>query len=213
MTDFKTQLYLISPPRIDDVTSFQKTLDEIIKAGEIACFQLRLKDLENRDIVLLGKQIVPILQDAGIAVIVNDNAKIARDLHADGVHLGQEDGTIAEARAILGKDASIGVTCHDSKHLAMEAAEKGADYVAFGAFFETQTKDAKTHAEIELLEWWQDLMEIPCVAIGGITTQNALPIINAGADFIAVSSGVWSHPQGAAQAVKEFNELFKKAAS
>ena len=204
-----TQIYLISPPRIDDIDAFLNQLDEVIAAGVISVFQLRLKDIENREIVLMGKKIVPKLQEAGIAVIINDNPRIAKDLHADGVHLGQEDGDFNEARKLLGKDAIIGVTCHNSKHLGMEAAEKGADYVAFGAFYPTQTKEVIHHAEIEILEWWQDIMEIPCVAIGGINIDNALPIINAGADFIAISSGVWNYEGGIKAALKKFQTLIE----
>ncbi len=204
-----TQIYLISPPRIDDIDAFLNQLDEVIAAGVISVFQLRLKDIENREIVLMGKKIVPKLQEAGIAVIINDNPRIAKDLHADGVHLGQEDGDFNEARKLLGKDAIIGVTCHNSKHLGMEAAEAGADYVAFGAFYPTQTKEVIHHAEIEILEWWQDIMEIPCVAIGGINIDNALPIINAGADFIAISSGVWNYEGGIKAALKKFQTLIE----
>ena len=204
-----TQIYLISPPRIDDVDAFLNQLDEVIAAGVVSVFQLRLKDIENREIVLMGKKIVPKLQEAGIAVIINDNPRIAKDLHADGVHLGQEDGDFNEARKLLGKDAIIGVTCHNSKHLGMEAAEAGADYVAFGAFYPTQTKEVIHHAEIEILEWWQDIMEIPCVAIGGINIDNALPIINAGADFIAISSGVWNYEGGIKAALQKFQTLIE----
>lgn len=204
-----TQIYLISPPRIDDIDTFLNQLDEVIAAGAISVFQLRLKNIENREIVLLGKKIVPKLQEAGIAVIINDNPRIAKDLHADGVHLGQEDGDIIEARKLLGKDAIIGATCHNSKHLGMEAAEAGADYVAFGAFYPTQTKEVIHHADIEILEWWQDIMEIPCVAIGGINIDNALPIINAGADFIAVSSGVWNYEGGIKAALQKFQTLIE----
>lgn len=204
-----TQIYLISPPRIDDIDAFLNQLDEVIAAGVISVFQLRLKGIENREIVLMGKKIVPKLQEAGIAVIINDNPRIAKDLHADGVHLGQEDGDIVGARKLLGKDAIIGVTCHNSKHLGMEAAENGADYVAFGAFYPTQTKEVVHHAEIEILEWWQDIMEIPCVAIGGINIDNALPIINAGADFIAISSGVWNYEGGIKAALKKFQNLIE----
>ncbi len=204
-----TQIYLISPPRIDDIDAFLNQLDEVIAAGVISVFQLRLKDIENREIVLMGKKIVPKLQEAGIAVIINDNPRIAKDLHADGVHLGQEDGDFNEARKLLGKDAIIGITCHNSKHLGMEAAEAGADYVAFGAFYPTQTKEVIHHAEIEILEWWQDIMEIPCVAIGGINIDNALPIINAGADFIAISSGVWNYEGGIKAALQKFQTLIE----
>jgi thiamine-phosphate pyrophosphorylase len=205
----KTQIYLISPPVIDDIEAFKKSLTEVIYANCVSVFQLRLKDIANRDIVLIGKQIVPMLQEAGIAVIINDNARIAKDLHADGVHLGQEDGDINEARKILGKDAIIGRTCHNSRHLAMEAAEHGADYVAFGAFFDTLTKETHHKATPDILTWWQDLMEIPCVAIGGINTENALPIINAGADFIAVSSGVWNYQGGIKAALEKFKTQIK----
>ncbi len=198
-----TQTYLISPPKIDDIDSFCILLDEVIASGVVSVFQLRLKDIQNRDIVLAGKKIVPKLQEAGIAVIINDNARIAKDLHADGVHLGQSDGSVSEARALLGRDATIGVTCHNSRHLAMEAAEKGADYVAFGAFFPTQTKEISHNAEPEILTWWQDLMEIPCVAIGGINALNAAPLAKAGADFIAVSSCVWQSPMGVKAALIE----------
>lgn len=201
-----TQIYLISPPKIDDIDAFCILLDEVIASGVVSVFQLRLKDIQNRDIVLAGKKIVPKLQEAGIAVIINDNARIAKDLHADGVHLGQSDGSVSEARALLGRDATIGVTCHNSRHLAMEAAEKGADYVAFGAFFPTQTKEISHYAEPEILTWWQDLMEIPCVAIGGINALNAAPLAKAGADFIAVSSGIWQSPKGVKAALLELAE-------
>ncbi|HJW42740.1 MAG TPA: thiamine phosphate synthase, partial [Rhizomicrobium sp.] len=133
---------------------------------------------------------------------------LARELRCDGVHVGQEDASLAEARLIVGKNTVVGVTCHDSRHLAMEAAEAGADYVAFGAFFPTATKDAKTRADVETLRWWSELMVVPCVAIGGITVENAAPLVEAGADFLAVSSGVWDHPQGPAAAVQAFNTLF-----
>lgn len=207
--EHETQFYLISPPRIENIDNFLKDLDKVIAAELVSSFQLRLKDIENRDIVLMGKKIVPILQDAGIAVIINDNAKIARDLHADGVHLGQEDGTILEARKILGKDGIIGRTCHSSKHLAMAAAEEGADYVAFGAFFPTQTKEVAHQADTELLYWWQNIMEIPCVAIGGINAQNVRPIADAGADFVAVSGAIWNHEKGISQALQEFKEALQ----
>ncbi|MEL7454133.1 MAG: thiamine phosphate synthase, partial [Pseudomonadota bacterium] len=155
-----------------------------------------------------NKASVPIAQAAGVAVFINDAADIAAETGADGVHLGQEDGTVKEARTLLGPDAIIGVTCHDSRHLAMVAGEAGADYVAFGAFYPTTTKTVAYHAHPELLTWWQELMEIPCVAIGGITHQNAEPLARAGADFLAVSAGVWAHPDGPAAAVGIFQNLF-----
>lgn len=206
----ETQLYLISPPQIGNLDEFLRTLDEIAQAGVVSSFQLRLKDIENRDIAKMGKPIFELLQGAGIACIMNDHAKLARDTHADGVHLGQEDGTLAEARGILGNSAIIGRTCHESRHLAMNAAEQGADYVAFGAFYDTTTKETPHRPDLETLSWWQDVMEIPCVAIGGIKAHNALPIIKAGADFIAVSSCVWNNPKGAKAAVLELHEILEE---
>ncbi len=149
-----------------------------------------------------------IAQSRDVAFVVNDRPDLAKKLGADGVHVGQEDAPYAEARALLGPNAIIGVTCHDSRHLAMEAAEAGADYVAFGAFYPTSTKEPKTRAEPELLTWWQDIMEAPCVAIGGITVANALPLVEAGADFLAVASGVWDHADGPEDAVRRFNDIF-----
>lgn len=206
----ETQLYLISPPQIGNLDEFLRTLDEIAQAGVVSSFQLRLKDIENRDIAKMGKPIFELLQGAGIACIMNDHAKLARDTHADGVHFGQEDGTLAEARGILGNSAIIGITCHASRHLAMSAAEQGADYVAFGAFYDTTTKETPHRPDLETLSWWQDVMEIPCVAIGGINAHNALPIIKAGADFIAVSSCVWNNPKGAKAAVLELHEILEE---
>jgi thiamine-phosphate pyrophosphorylase len=142
-----------------------------------------------------------------VAFIVNDSVALAKRLKADGVHLGQGDGDVREAREILGSDAQIGVTCHNSRHLAMEAAEAGADYVAFGAFFKTNTKQVEHVAELDTLQKWSMVTEIPCVAIGGITPDNAKPLIDAGADFLAVSSAVWNHPEGPAKAVEAFNAL------
>jgi thiamine-phosphate pyrophosphorylase len=147
----------------------------------------------------------PIAAARGVALILNDRPDLAAALDCDGVHVGQSDASCAEARRLVGKDRIVGVTCHDSRHLAMEAAEAGADYVAFGAFFPTDTKDAPTRADIEILSIWQESMLIPCVAIGGITVDNCRPLVTAGADFLAVSAGVWKHPDGPAAAVKAFN--------
>ena len=129
----------------------------------------------------------------------------AAALGCDGVHIGQEDARYAVARRLMGKDRIVGVTCHDSRHLAMEAAEEGADYVAFGAFFPTDTKDPKASTEPEILSIWQETMSTPCVAIGGITVGTARLLTAAGADFLAVSAGVWNHPDGPAAAGAAFN--------
>ena len=200
------RLYLISPPRIAP-TDFAGVLKEAFLGGDIASFQLRLKETSDDEIRRATDILRPIVQGAGAAFILNDRPDLAAELGCDGVHVGQEDATYADARALLPK-AIVGVTCHDSRHLAMEAGEAGADYVAFGAFFPTRTKEPKSHADIELLRWWSQMMVVPVVAIGGITVQNAPVLVEAGADFLAVAAGVWEHGQGPQAAVKAFNAIF-----
>jgi thiamine-phosphate pyrophosphorylase len=203
----RCRLYLITPPKFDP-KPFAEELKRALGGGDVASLQLRLKDVADDEIRRAAEILKPIAQRADVAFIMNDRPDLARALDCDGVHIGQDDASYADARDMLGPDRVIGITCHDSRHLAMEAAEAGADYVAFGAFFPTATKEAKTHAEIELIQWWSELMVVPCVAIGGITTENARPLVETGADFLAVSSGVWAHAQGPAAAVKAFNALF-----
>jgi thiamine-phosphate pyrophosphorylase len=181
----------------------------VLDAGDVACLQLRLKDESDDAIRRAAEALMPIAQKRGVAFLVNDRPDLAKSLGADGAHIGQEDMAYGEARRLLGPDKIIGVTCHDSRHLAMEAAEAGADYVAFGAFFPTRTKKPKSKAEIELLSWWSEIFEVPCVAIGGITPENCAPLIAAGADFLAVSAGVWDFPQGPAAAVQAFNQAMR----
>jgi len=207
----RCRLYLIAPSQLD-LAAFADTLKRTLDGGDVASLQLRLKDVSDSDVLRAGEILMPIARRAGVAFIVNDRPDLAKKLGADGVHVGQEDAPYAEARTLLGADKIVGVTCHNSRHLAMEAAEAGADYVAFGAFYPTATKEAKTHAEPEILSWWQELMEAPCVAIGGITVENARPLVEAGADFLAVASGVWDHPKGPHAAVKAFNDLFDSLA-
>ncbi len=199
------RLYLITPPRLDDLAGFGRTLAHTLDAGDVAALQIRLKDVPDDIIAAAVDVIAPIARTRGVAVILNDRPDLAARFDCDGVHIGQSDGTLAEARRIVGKERMVGVTCHDSRHLAMEAAEGGADYVAFGAFFPTTTKDAPTQAEPEILSIWQETMEVPCVAIGGITADNAEGLAAAGADFLAVSAGVWSHAEGPEAAVKALN--------
>ena len=203
----RCRLYLVSPPKFEP-RAFAEEVSRALGAGDVASFQLRLKSVSDDDIRRATETLLPIAQRAGAAFIMNDRPDLARALGCDGVHVGQEDASYDDARATVGPDRIIGVTCHDSRHLAMEAADAGADYVAFGAFFPTTTKEAKTAADTELLQWWSDLMVVPCVAIGGITVENAKPLVEAGADFLAVSGGVWNHPEGAAAAVRQFNALF-----
>lgn len=200
-----TQLYLITPAKID--AGFAAVLEAALDAGDVAALQLRLKDHTAEDIRQLAPELIRIAQRRGVAVIMNDSVKLANELGCDGLHIGQSDGSVKEARASLGKTGMLGVTCHDSRHLAMQAGEQGADYVAFGAFFPTTTKDTLHVADIDLISWWVELFELPCVAIGGITTDNCTPLIEAGADFLAVSSGIWNHEDGPAAAVKAFNVL------
>jgi thiamine-phosphate pyrophosphorylase len=201
------RLYLISPPKLS-AANFITPLRETLDGGDVASFQLRLKQSSDDEIRRACDVLRPIVQAHGTAFILNDRPDLAAELGCDGVHVGQEDASYADARATMGPSRIVGVTCHDSRHLAVEAAEASADYVAFGAFFPTKTKDPKTHADIELLKWWSELTVVPCVAIGGITIVNAPALIEAGADFLAVSAGVWEHPDGPEAAVKAFNSLF-----
>jgi len=190
------QLYLISP--LDVGGGFPHRLKRALGAGPVAAFQFRVKGIDQHEAARLAEPLQRICADHDVAFIVNDSIALAKRLGADGVHLGQGDGDPREARALLGPSAQIGVTCHASRHLAMEAGEAGADYVAFGAFYPTQTKAVEHHAEPVLLSWWASLFELPCVAIGGITPANARPLIEAGADFLAVSGAVWGEDEIAA---------------
>jgi len=200
------RLYLVTPPKLEPI-AFGETLKRALDAGDVASLQLRLKDVSDDNIRRATEALMPIAQANDVAFLINDRPDLAAELGADGVHIGQEDASYAVARAAVGPGNIVGVTCHNSRHVAMEAAESGADYVAFGAFYPTQTKEPKTSADPEILSWWSELMVVPCVAIGGITVENAKPLIDAGADFLAVSSGVWNYPAGPAAAVKAFNAL------
>ncbi len=200
MTDCR--LYLITPPSIPDAEAFARQLEAALSAGDVAALQIRLKDISADQIRAVTKVLAPIAHHHDVAVLMNDHVDLARELGLDGVHVGQSDMAYKDARRILGPKAMIGVTCHNSRHLAMEAAEAGADYVAFGAFFPTTTKTVEHMAELETLSIWQESMETPCVAIGGITADNARQVAEAGADFIAVSGAVWNHPDGPATGVK-----------
>ena len=190
------QLYLISPLDVGGV--FPDRLARALDAGPVAAFQFRVKGFDEHAAARLAEPLQRVCADRDVAFIVNDSISLAKRLGADGVHLGREDGEIADARQALGREAQIGVTCHDSRHFAMEAGEAGADYVAFGAFFPTTTKAVKHRAEPDILTWWQSIFELPCVAIGGITPENCGPLVEAGADFLAVSGAVWNDDEAAA---------------
>lgn len=196
------QLYLISPPRLDDPDGFASLLAEALDAGDVACLQLRLKDIDEDTLRRRIDLLRPIAQDRGVAFLLNDRPDLAAATGCDGVHIGQSDTPYADARRLVGPDAIVGVTCHNSRHLAMEAAEVGADYVAFGAFFPSTTKEVQHQAEIDILADWSLISTVPCVAIGGITDANCRPLVEAGADFLAVGGGVWAHPDGPAAAVR-----------
>lgn len=201
------QLYLISP--LECGGGFPDRLREALDAGPVAAFQYRVKGLDQHQAARLAEPLQAICAEREVAFLVNDDVALARRLGADGVHLGQEDEDPREARAALGPAAQIGVTCHDSRHLAMEAGEKGADYVAFGAFFPTETKQVRHRADPSILAWWSALFELPCVAIGGITPENGRELVEAGADFLAVCGSVWNHPDGPAAAVKAFEDVLR----
>jgi thiamine-phosphate pyrophosphorylase len=202
------KLYLISPQDVGG--AFPERLKAALAGGPVAAFQMRVKDTNEHELARLAEPLQRLCADAGCAFIVNDSMALAKRIGADGVHLGQSDGDPREARALLGPSAQIGRTCHDSRHLAMDAGEAGCDYVAFGAFYPTTTKPSNYRPKPEILSWWSSLFEIPCVAIGGITPDNVQPLLEAGADFIAVCQAVWGHDDTAA-AVARFNERFTLA--
>ena len=210
MSDPATQLYLITPPTISDLAAFGDQLASAIDAGNVACVQLRLKDVDDDTVKRAAETLGPIVQNRDVAFLMNDRADLAVECGCDGVHIGQEDGTYEEARQLIGREGIVGVTCHNSKQLAFEAGDKGADYVAFGAFFPTGTKEPKTEATFELINAWTMMTTVPCVAIGGITPENCEPLVTVGADFLAVVGGVWNHPDGPAAAVKAFNEVIER---
>ena len=200
------QLYVVSPPAIE-LPRFVDSLKAALQGGPVAAFQLRLKDVPDAEILRACEALLQVCNAHDVAFILNDRADLAKAAGAHGVHLGQGDGSIAEARALLGKDAQIGRTCHDSRHLAMEAGEQGSDYVAFGAFYDTTTKPSHYRPAPEILGWWTTISQLPCVAIGGIFPENAAPLVAAGADFIAVVRAVWDHTDGPEAGVDAFGEV------
>ena len=198
-----TRLYLITPPAFEPA-AFADRLAQALDAGDVACVQLRLKPAGDDAIRRAADVLRPVAQQRGVAFLMNDRPDLALATGCDGVHVGQEDASYDEARRVLGLGRIVGVTCHASRHLAIDAAEAGADYVAFGAFFLSASKEAKHRAEPEIIEWWSEIMTAPCVAIGGIAPENCGTLVTAGADFLAVIAAVWDHPQGPAAAVKAF---------
>ncbi len=205
-----TRLYLITPPALDP-DRFARDLEEALAGGDVACLQLRLKDVDDATVRRATRILQPIAQERGVAFIVNDRPDLAAELGCDGVHVGEEDAPYGEARRLLGPDRIVGVTCGDSRHRAILAAEAGADYVAFGAFFPSMTKaGAKFRATPEVLRDWSQTTVVPCCAIGGISQENCAPLVEAGADFLAVIGAIWSYPQGPREAVRDFNAVFAR---
>lgn len=211
MSDAACRLYLITPAQID--AGFAEAFKAALGGGDVACVQLRLKDVPDTEVLRAAERLMPIAQAHDAAFLINDRPDLAKRAGADGVHVGQQDAACAEARKLLGADATVGVTCHASKDLAFDAGEAGADYVAFGAFFPTTTKETAHRPAPELLSWWAHATTLPCVAIGGITPENCAPLVRAGADFLAVSGAVWSHPAGPGAAVAAFEAAIARAFS
>jgi len=209
-TEHACRLYLITPAQID-LDPFKAQLEDALNGGDVACLQLRLKAVDDDTIRNATRVLMPICQAHDVAFLINDRPDLAAELDADGVHIGQKDTNLQAARAAVGDNRIVGVTCHDSRHLALEAAEGNADYVAFGAAFPTETKETKFRAPTELFRWWSELIEVPSVAIGGLTAENCGDIVAAGVEFIAVCSCVWDHSSGPGTAVKELNEAIQKA--
>jgi thiamine-phosphate pyrophosphorylase len=208
--DTRSRLYLITPATLPPGFATE-SLARALDAGDVAALQIRLKDAPDDAILRSTDDILRIAQARDVAVLMNDRLDLAIKSGCDGVHLGQGDGDHAAARKRLGPERMLGITCHASRHLAMEAGEVGADYVAFGAFFPTSTKETLHRPEPELLEWWSEMFEIPCVAIGGITATNCAPLVHAGADFLAVVGAVWNHPDGPAAGVRAMNTAMANA--
>lgn len=210
------RLYIISPPALDLIL-FKPTLEKALNAGDVAAFQLRLEQVDDTTVQRAIELLMPITQAHDVAFILNDRVDLCKKAGCDGVHLGKQDMPLREARARLGEDAIIGASCHDSRHDAMVAAERGASYVSFGPFFQTRTPfyppeiyDPDRLADPNILSWWQETMEIPCVAAGGLTPEKCAPLIRAGADFICASTAIWEHPKGAAAAIKSFNSVISE---
>ena len=208
--DTGCRLYLVTPPALEPA-SFADILAAALDAGDVAAVQLRLKDLSDDALKRAIDVLRPVAQSRDVAFLLNDRADLAKKTGCDGAHLGQTDGDHAAARKLLGPDMMLGITCHASRHLAMQAGELGADYVAFGAFFPTSTKNVEHHAEPEILAWWTEMFELPSVAIGGINATNCAPLVQAGADFLAVVGAVWNHPDGPAAGVRAMNAAIAAA--
>jgi thiamine-phosphate pyrophosphorylase len=202
------KIYLISPPQIQ-LKDFSKQLESALSTGLVATFQLRLKSDSDQEIIKIGAELKKICHNFDCPFLLNDNSQLAIDLEADGVHLGVDDDFIFQARKSSKANFIIGASCYDSRHLVMEAGERGADYVSFGSFFDSKTKNSRGRPTTEIIAWCNEFINLPIVAIGGITDQNCQPLVKSGADFLAVISYVWQHSSGSAAAVKNLQEAIK----
>ncbi len=209
MTEYLTKIYLITPPKIDE-NFFFTSLENVLSTKIVSCLQIRLKNVEDKNIIEICKIVRPICDNYKIPLIINDRLDLVKKCDADGVHLGQEDGSIKDARKYLGSNFIIGASCYNSKHIAMEAAENGADYVAFGAFFESKTKVPKVKVKKNIIEDWNFISNIPCVAIGGITPTNCKDLIKAGADHLAVIGSIWNSDKSPEKAIMDFKKILIK---
>lgn len=211
------QLYIITPPKLVP-EEFAPQLERALDAAPVSSMQLRLDAADDNQWRRAIEKLMPVAQKRDVAFIVNNRVDLAHEMDCDGAHVGVYDMRIRDARQLLGPDKIIGASCMDSKHLAMTAAEHGADYVSFGPFFTTRSpyypKEAsapKYMVSPNILTWWSTLMEIPCVAAGGIKPDNCTDIVKAGADFICASTSIWEHPGGAATALRDFHAAMGQA--
>jgi thiamine-phosphate pyrophosphorylase len=170
------RVYLITPPALDPVP-FAGLLAAALDAGDVAAVQLRLKDVDDDTWRRTIDALRPVSQSRGVAFLLNDRADLVKPTGSDGAHVGQDDMPARDARRLMGLDLTLGVTCKGSRDLAMQAGEDGADYVAFGAFYPSTTKEVKGMLDPEILQWWSDMMELPSCAIGGITPENCAPLV------------------------------------
>ncbi len=198
------RVYLITPPSIEPAT-FADRLAAALDAGDVAAVQLRLKDVDDDTWKRAIDALRPVTQAREVAFLLNDRADLVVPFGCDGVHVGQDDMPARQARDLIGPDLTLGVTCKGSRDLAMTAGEDGADYVAFGAFYPSTTKEVTKLLDPDILAWWAEMMELPSCAIGGITAENCGPLVTAGTDFLAVVGCVWSHPEGPAAGVRALN--------
>lgn len=199
-----TKIYLISPPNFVEKEFFDN-LKNALKTGLVSAFQLRVKNYSNKEVENLARQVKKVCLDYNCPFLLNDYLDIALNLNLEGVHLGCEDENIALARKSSHKNFIIGASCYDSKHLAFEACEQGANYISFGTFFPSITKNSKGKPEKEIISWANEILDLPTVAIGGINDSNCSSLIKEGVDFLAIISYVWNHQKGVEFALKSIS--------